>query len=104
MLSALNTGADNFNPFKKEDFYFLIHGTITESGLIQSCRRVGKMRRVQGRKIIRCPHCGSKITDTEVNTKVELFPQPKANPIPCQFQLKCRKCNREVGVNIKISL
>ena len=104
MQEIFNTEIENATPINKEDFFLLIHGAIPESGLILSCRRVGKARRVQGRKIIRCPHCGARITDTEANTKVELFPQPKTNPTPCQFQLKCRKCNREVGVNIKVSL
>jgi len=85
------------------EYYFIIYGTIPESGPMLSCRRIGRVRQY-GRKLIKCPYCAVKITDTEANTKVELFPQSTARPIQCQFHLRCPSCKREVGVNIVIRL
>jgi len=102
LLTADRKCADRENTL---GYYYVIHGAIPESGPMLSCRRsAGTRMRQYGRKLIKCPHCAARITDTEADTKVELFAQPSTKPVPCQFQLKCPHCKREVGVNIIISL
>ena len=85
------------------DYFYIIYGAIPETEPVVSFRRSGRVRSY-GRKLIKCPHCKTRITDTEADTRVELFVISPNNPVQCQFHLTCCNCKRDVGVNIIIQV
>ncbi|MDR0916428.1 MAG: hypothetical protein LBN02_04490 [Oscillospiraceae bacterium] len=80
-------------------FLYVIHGVIPELMPETAFRR--ECRELQyKRKILKCPHCGKRLTDTGADTKVELFRHPEHVQIDCQFYMKCTFCKGEVGINV----
>jgi len=82
-------------------YYLTIYGRIPESGLMVSFRRVGKQRSY-GRKIVKCPYCTSRLTDTDTDTKIDVLTVSESQPVDYNLLLNCNNCNRDVGVNIII--
>jgi hypothetical protein len=83
------------------DYYLVIGGHIPEVGLMLSFRRIGQ-RRVQryGRKIVKCPHCSEMLTETDIDTKVEVYHKPALLSSSCQFHMQCINCKNTVGLSI----
>ena len=84
-------------------YYLKIYGRIPESGLMVSFRRVSRVRSY-GRKIVKCPYCSCKITDTDSNTKVEVVSSALYDPVEYTLYLTCNSCTRDVGVKIIIPI
>lgn len=82
-------------------YYYVIHGTIPEVAPSVLCRRTRAAQR-EGRKMIKCPHCGKRLTDTDATTCVELYRHPVHVQVRCQFYMKCTHCKSEIGINIAV--
>jgi uncharacterized protein YbaR (Trm112 family) len=86
---------------KTFNYFYTIHGTIPELMPRVAYRRVGKADEQEcERKILKCPHCKLRLTDTDEETRVELYQHPVHVRVRCQFYLKCFHCGSEVGINI----
>ncbi|GHU95704.1 hypothetical protein FACS1894208_08990 [Clostridia bacterium] len=80
-------------------YFYVVHGVIPELMPNVAYRRVkGALERE--RKTLKCPHCEKKLTDTDAETRVELYQHPVRVAAHCQFYLKCFHCGSEVGINI----
>ena len=83
-------------------YFYTIYGTIPE--LTPDIAYRHESRTIQrDRKILKCPHCDKRLTDTDVNTRVELYQHPVRVRVQCQFYLKCFHCGSEVGINLAIN-
>ena len=80
-------------------YFYVVHGTIPELMPNFAYRRDGKERQYE-RKTLKCPQCEKRLTDTSVNTRVELYKHPIRVKVDCQFYIKCFYCHCEVGINI----
>jgi len=80
-------------------YFYIIHGTIPELMPSVAYRRVGKAQEAE-RKVLKCPSCERRLTDTDPETRVELYKHPAYHRLRCQFYLKCEFCRSEVGINI----
>lgn len=80
-------------------YFYVIHGTIPELMPNVLYRREGKEQQYE-RKVLKCPHCKKRLTDTSAETRVELYQHKIRVEIKCQFYLKCPHCHSEVGINI----
>lgn len=82
-------------------YYYVIHGTIPELMPDILYRRESGVLPSE-RKVLKCPHCGKRLTDTDVATRVELYRHPIRVQVTCQFYMKCIYCKSEVGINIAV--
>jgi DNA-directed RNA polymerase subunit RPC12/RpoP len=82
-------------------YFYLIHGIIPEAMPGAAYRGVSREQQY-GRKIIKCPYCGKRLTDTSKDTRVELYRHPLRVQVDCQFYLKCPHCGSEVGINLVV--
>ena len=80
-------------------YFYVIHGTIPELMPIVAFRREGK-EKLYERKILRCPICGNRLSDTSSETRVELYKHPFRVEVKCQFYIKCDVCHGEIGINV----
>jgi len=80
-------------------YFYVIHGTIPELMPRVAYRRVGREVQYE-RKIIKCPHCSKRLTDTSLQTRVELYKHPERVRVNCQFYMRCFHCRNEVGINV----
>jgi len=80
-------------------YFYVIHGVIPELRPIMAYRRVGREARCN-RKTLKCPHCGKRLSDTDADTRVELYQHPVRVRVQCQFYMKCFYCACEVGINL----
>jgi len=80
-------------------YYYVIHGTIPELMPDVAYRRAGPEEQ-HNRKILKCPFCGSRLTDMDVDTVVELFGHENHVIKRCQFYMRCAHCHKEVGINV----
>ena len=80
-------------------YFYVIHGTIPELMPDVLFRRDGKEKQYE-RKTIKCPCCGKRLTDTSMETRVELYQHKIHVAVKCQFYMKCVYCHCEVGINI----
>jgi len=80
-------------------FFYVIHGVIPEIMPSVAYRRVGAEEQHK-RKILKCPFCASRLTDMDIDTRVELYGHEKRVPTKCQFYIRCFYCHKEVGINI----
>ena len=103
MQDVLKRNTEQGEKSTNTQYYLTIYGTIPESGPMVSFRRVGRVRSY-GRKIVKCPYCSCKITDTDSNTKVEVISATVYDPIEYTLYLSCNSCNRDVGVKIIIPI
>jgi hypothetical protein len=88
-------------PMEELRYFYVVHGFIPELMARVAYRRVGKAPVVEcERKILKCPHCHLRLTDTDAKTRVELYQHPARVPIRRQIYLKCPHCGREIGINI----
>jgi DNA-directed RNA polymerase subunit RPC12/RpoP len=88
-------------PVKEFGYFYVVHGVIPEVTPGVAYRRVGKEPEPEKeRKVLKCPHCKLRLTDTDAQTRVELYQHPIRVRVPCQFYLKCFHCGSEVGINI----
>ena len=101
-MASIITDIERYRVPKVEiDYYMVIGGAIPELGTMLSFRRIAQQHtRKLGRKIIRCPHCKEKLTETGANTKVEIFHKPISLAVSCQFHMKCNYCKKEIGLSI----
>jgi len=81
--------------------YLTIYGRIPECGMMVSFRRTGKTRSY-GRKIVKCPYCSAHLTDTSVNTRVDILTVSVTSTVQCTLHINCNTCRRDVGINIII--
>lgn len=82
-------------------YYYIVHGTIPELTPDVLCRYMSEPS-LDKRKILKCPHCGKRLTDTDIATRVELYRHPARVQVPCQFYMRCFYCKSEIGINIAI--
>ena len=101
MQYVLDRDTENNNVNNEKQYYLTIYGTIPESGPMVAFRRAGRTRSY-GRKLVKCPYCSNKITDTNSNTKVEVVTASVHTPVKYTLYLSCNSCNRDVGVKIII--
>jgi len=80
-------------------YFYVIHGTIPELMPSVAYRRVGKAQERE-RKVLKCPHCERKLTETDAETRVELYQHPVHVQVDCKFYLRCFYCGSEVGIKI----
>jgi uncharacterized protein YbaR (Trm112 family) len=80
-------------------FFYVIHGTIPELMPSVAYRREGKDHQHE-RKILKCPLCLHRLTDTSVETRIELYKHPIRVNVDCQFYMRCSNCQCEIGINI----
>jgi hypothetical protein len=86
---------------KRFGYFYIIHGLIPELEARVAYRRVGKAEESEcERKILKCPHCKLRLTDTDAGTRVELYQHPVHVSVKCQFYLKCFHCGCEIGINL----
>ena len=84
-----------------DKYFYVVHGVIPEVMPNVAYRRACGTREQQfERKILKCPFCAMRLTDTDVNTKVELYRHPERVGVPCQLYLKCFYCKKEIGIII----
>jgi hypothetical protein len=85
-----------------KQYYLMIYGTIPEIGKLVAFRRTRQIQQKQScdRKLIKCPYCDARLTDTEQDSIVEVFTLPA--PRTVQLYLKCTRCRQEIGVCIVI--
>lgn len=101
-MASVVTDVAWYNIPKPEiEYYLVIGGHIPEVGLMLSFRRVGRRKlQRQGRKIVKCPHCSETLTETDIDTKVDIYHRPVSLATACHFHMKCGSCNKEVGLSI----
>lgn len=93
----------NTDTTKNGEYLYVIHGVIPEAMPLVAYRRVGGPE-LAGRKLIKCPYCGERLTDVDRHTLVQIYRLPKGklkNPIPGRFFKMCGVCKSEVGVVMK---
>ena len=80
-------------------YFYVIHGTIPE--LEPKLAYKGRSNEHQwNRKMLKCPYCNNRLSDTNADTRVELYKHPAHVTVTCQFYLKCTFCRSEIGINI----
>ena len=82
-------------------YFYVIHGTIPELTPDVLYRRENGAPPGE-RKMLRCPLCGMRLTDTDAATRVELYRHPIRVQRTCQFYMKCSYCKSEIGINIAV--
>ena len=80
-------------------YFYVIHGTIPE--LEPNVANKGKSNEHQwNRKILKCPFCENRLSDTSTDTRIDLYKHPVRVTVHCQFYIKCTICHSEIGINI----
>lgn len=88
------------NPDLQEwEFYYIVHGVISELMPSTAFRRVGSATQHR-RKILKCPFCASRLSDMDFDTSVELYGHETRVVVKCQFYIRCFRCHKEVGINL----
>jgi hypothetical protein len=82
-------------------YFYVVHGTIPELMPSLAYRRLDKDVLYE-RKAINCPNpkCPEKLTYTSHDTRVELYKHPIHVTVNCQFYMRCKLCDLEIGINI----
>ena len=62
-----------------------------------NCRFVTRKKHIN-RKLLKCPHCGKRLTDMNAKTRVELYQHPIHVDANCQLFIKCFCCGYEIGI------
>lgn len=81
-------------------YFYVVHGTVPDIRARIVYRRVGKAKSQtqETRKVIKCPHCGGRLTDVGACAKVELYRYPAKSSVQCHGYVKCQCCKDEVGI------
>jgi len=86
------------------EYIYVINEIIPECMPNVAFRRVGgTCREKEKLKIIKCPHCGERLTDVKVSVKVELYRNPNRAKMQCHGYLKCANCKDVVGIMMSAS-
>ena len=56
---------------------------------------------LEGRKLIKCPHCGELLMDVDREVKVELYSLPARKHIRYEKSRQCDACGGKAGYNLK---
>ena len=104
MLEVRRTTLCDKNFIRNVEYYYVIYGAIPEVGEQISCRRISRRVQQYKRKLVKCPHCSERLTDTDVDTRIELYHQPSMLSDPCQLYLVCPNCKHEIGISVIYSL
>jgi ribosomal protein L34E len=92
-------GEHNENPTgEKETIYiFTVHGFAPE--LMRGMAfRIEKHFKTKGKKILKCPYCGSVFEIIDMAVKVELRCFSRKSIPPGHPAIPCRTCHKKVGI------
>ena len=82
---------------EKIEYLYVVYGVVREAMPSVAYRRSGRQE-FSELKMIKCPHCGERLTDVSRDVKVELFRLPSRKEIVYHFIKKCTRCKEVVGI------
>lgn len=81
-------------------YFYAVQGIVPDLITCIAYRRADKSKAQmqESRKTIKCPYCGSRLTDVGASAKVELYRHPAKISVKCHGYVKCQSCKDEVGI------